>query len=539
MRHNKGEGRGIRLWAPWVVFTLVSAYTMIEQERAYSFQSDSLVLPYLLKDFRFYQVGLAYQHSSILKLPYFWLMGLVDTDFHVTLLLNAALPLAALILWVVLINRVVDRRYHPLVLGLVAALEVTSTSFAWTIAENSGRNIEFSLGLWFVFVARDKLMGVPLSQSYVRVLILSSVLYALVVAGDSYMLVTSTAPLVIAIIVCWLQRPAWGRRVALTLGYVVGVGLLGLALRWALNATGVVVLSHAYQSPFRIIPVGQFLPDLGLATQQMLSMGGGSIFGHRPDAAGAVAFVNLMFLLVGIFALLGMIFRSLRSLGAPERDPDAGRHFIYLYLGFTAVATFFGYVFSGLASQGADRYLTLFPLLTIVGVVTCVRHFYADHTGLRVALTAVSILEILIFLPTASGAYSDLLHAEESSVAPSVAEVTYLRDANVKVLLTGYWLAYPLRRMTNDRVLALPMFSCNQPYSFNARRDWYRPSDGPITTALMVDRSYAAENPFAQCGNDELRYIYGPPTTVETFGPQSIWLYHHDVRSRLLPSSAD
>jgi hypothetical protein len=154
----KNQGK-LRL-ALLAVLLAVTVYTSVCASIFIANNSDAVVYPYLFMD----GIGgsdmvVPGKHANILKYPLFWLQSVLPYNYETLMVVNVLLVVATVFGWLFLLMRIVDRKYHDVLIAGLILLLISSQSFNTEIIYNTVRNIEYPIALAFIMATAHILLG--------------------------------------------------------------------------------------------------------------------------------------------------------------------------------------------------------------------------------------------------------------------------------------------------------------------------------------------------------------------------------------------
>lgn len=528
----------------------VTAYTAFNASNYYSTSSDAIVDTYLFgHGFKLHQVILPIEHSNILKIPLFYIQGHLPYHYTSFMLVNMGLVMLTIGLWTFLLIKLFGRKYEIPIIILMSVLMLTSFIFDIYIVETTIRNIEYPIALWFIFIINRLLKNHKNSLRQITLTIISSLLFSLVLAGDNLFYYAILLPILLVIIWCWVQSKKFNVGMVRAAGLVIATIVVAKAIKFIASASGLVIFSNLGLSNHTatILHYNAFFPSIGIAIQQLLQVQGSNIFGKAISLHSIYLFFNLIILIIGAIGLLLIIIKSSVKYRRQKTINDSN-DFILTVLAVSFFIIFFVYIISGqvatvnngvVTDLGQSRYLTIMPLISIVGFIWILRTYYANHKQLLYTFLVLLLIGLVFALKPINSQYSADTQ-QSNQFRASLADIsTILEQNHVKDALTGYWYGASLRFWSHDKIGFSPIANCNTPYAINARNDWFT-SNSNIKTALVIDHT-GPDAPFWVCTNSQLINIYGQP--IKKFlaigsKPNTyvhIWIYNYDVREHLLP----
>jgi hypothetical protein len=518
----------------------------------FSVNSDAQIYPYLFHHLSAHDFIIPGNHSLFLKWPLFFLQASLPFNFLTFTTVNIGLFLATIAGWAALLIYLFGRRYLGLICLLLSALTVTSVAFPDNMVETTIRNIEYPIALAFVLLVHNILKGAHWGRLRIVLAAILSILFTAAVAGDSLLLAAFVVPVLLSIFLYWFQSGRWNRRLTTALSLVTGVALVSFGARSFTEWTGFVSLYFDPSFKNTIQPIDQFGPSVAHALSDLLTLYGANIFGRDIAVHNAIYFVNFAVLMLGLVGLFVAMIRVIKRYRSETASIVASQSFIMLTLGLSFITTFFSYALSGLVlhrtatdsfvSAENRRYLTLLPLLAIIGILYLVQlHGKKSHLR-RIASVSTGI----IFLALIVSSHSIRVEHHQQAIAVAAQHQTF--DAIIKVaeenhanlVVGGYTDSINSRFWSHDKLFSISVSNCNyaQP-GFNTRYSWYT-NHHVAVSAIVVDRAGFDESYWASCSDDRIESIYGIPAKKIPIANGSapstmtVWVYNYDVRQKII-----
>ena len=162
-------------------------YAGLKTSDYFSTNSDALIATQQFSDgVRGNTVALPGDHSNILMVPLLYAQGHLPYHHKSFTAANTALILFTIVAWAVLLVKLFGRAYAVPILLVLSSLEFTSVTFNLSIGNTTFRNIAYPIALAFVMVVGRLINGKRYSRRQLVGLVTVSVLFCLVLAGDSF-----------------------------------------------------------------------------------------------------------------------------------------------------------------------------------------------------------------------------------------------------------------------------------------------------------------------------------------------------------------
>jgi hypothetical protein len=530
------------------LLAVTTSYAAFHTSNYFSTDSDAMIATQQFSSgLRGHPVTLPGDHSNLLLIPLFYIQGHLPYNYTSFTLVNIGLVLATIGAWAFLLIKLFGRKYEIPILILLSSLVFTSVTFNLNIGYTTIRNIEYPIALWFVFIVNRLLKNLRYSRRQLVFAAIGSILFCLVLAGDSLFNYAILMPLLLVIAWYWVQSREFtlsmAKAVCLTIGVFIGAALVKVLL----SASGVVILSSAVLGAHSILPYDYLLPSIGIAIRQLMELQGGFVFGQTVSLHNLAIFINFGVLAVGIIGLILILVKANHSYRDKKELTD--NNFILVTMAVSFFMIFFVYIFSGyvvtlsngqLVSLLATRYISFLPLISLIGFIWLIKNYYREHVALLFIIFTVVLVGIVTSYPNVRSAYK-----LDTQLAPTPSRtsvnniISILKRNNVHEVLTDYWYGPPIRFWSRNSISFALQVGCNQPMPFSAREDWFTPQTN-IKSALIIDRGGLFFTNWS-CSDDQLRQIYGNPSKeLEVAGITpgthvDIWIYNYDVRQHLLP----
>ncbi len=532
---------------PAFLLLVAVVYSSWHANLFYSNIQDAILYPYLFSHYHLHDIIVPAQHANILKFPLFWLQSVLPYNYTTLTIVDIGLAIVSIAWWAILLVVIFGRRYAPVICSLLFGVVIASVSLSNNFVETSIRNIEYPIGLSFILIISVLLKKARFTRKEVILGGIISLLFALSVAGDNLILTSFSVPLLAILGLYWLQTGNHSKQWLRAVGLVVLVSLGGLIIRKLVFLSGVV--TGYYNMGFHIVPIHSFAPSLGHATSQLLNLSGGSITSQALSPGLLLYMLNLLALIVGIgglvFALIHATKRFYR--GKTMVGDDS---FLWAALATSFFATFATYIFSNLVvtetasgtfvDSSQIRYISLMPLLVVVGVAVLLKHFYAKRSDLRVAVVVIFMVAAVFAIPVVRNNWvgSDQTAHNTRTVINNV--VREAKQDNVQAIVSGDTLGATVRFWSHNTIQYVSIIDCNQPFQINTRLSWRKPATGVTNTALVIDTTGVDALYWQSCQLQSLQGIYGQPAAIKYVAnpmgtqPIQMWIYHYDIRQKLI-----
>ncbi len=530
-----------------MILLLTTIYAAFNTSNYFSTNSDALIATHQFSHgVNGNTVALPGSHANILMIPVLYLQGHLPYRYKSFTALNIILILSTVLAWAFLMVKLFGREYEIPIVLLLSSLLFASATFNIGIGNTTFRNIALPLSLWFIFIIRDVLIGASTSRKHFYGSLVGSILFCLLLAGDSFFMYSTLLPILVVMVWYWFQShkftPSMWKAVTLIAAVVIGAKLIKLVLA----ASHMIYFDYTFLNKPTVLPYEHFWASVQVTIRQLMELQGGFIFGLRVDLGSMLAFLNLMILMVGVAGLIIILVRTNRHFKT-KKNISVKNDFIIATLAVSYFAILAEYILSGYAVADLGngrivdfmntRYLTLLPLITLIGFVWVLIRYYKRYIMI---LCSVLVVGIITYYPTISSMYRIQGQIKPVPSKTSINQIIgYLSANKVDTVITDFWYGPPLRFWSSDRIHYAPLIKCNKPIPFDSRQDWYVARKG-IKTALIIDRG-GLNFGYWSCTDQDLIRMYGEPaskTEAEGIGtnePIKIWIYNYDIRERVAP----
>lgn len=508
--------------------------------------SDALIYPYLFEDLSLNDLSLPAEHSNVVKFPLFFVQALIpynDTTFSVV---SIGLFMVTIFVWLALLVWLFGKKYIGLISVLLTAILLGSPSLDSQLFGTTIRNVEYPIALAFlVFIAKLAFLKGRLSRLHLVSGIAISILYALTIAGDTLIMYQTSGAIAMVLLISWLKGSLTNKSLGLVAAVLLGATLLGVACRTALVTIGVMDIADNLGTTMQVVPLDRLAPSITTTAKQTMDMFGGNIFGSTISLQNSLVFLNFGLLLITLWVFTAKLRGiATKTLWRPDRNPAL--EFIILASSAAFFITILIYIISDQAvvtgengayvAAGRERYLTLLPLLAVIGLVYSLK----STTINRLKNPALIILAVLCVLILSHSSISVKQHSNDQSAADyrqSIKQVAdQLKARNVKVFGTGYWYGASVKFNSSKSIDFVSVHCFKMSPEYNTRYSWYAADPSIKKSALVIDRT-GPDKPYWPCSDAEIEGIYGRPTQKQQLKgkhPLSIWFYNYDIRTKTI-----
>lgn len=328
-------------------------------------------------------------------------------------------------------------------------------------------------------------------------------------------------------VVLWRMRNPPAQRVAVFCAAVCAAGIVGAQL-----LDHVMRSQHVASQPFPIsfVSPAAILSNLQTTVVSLAALGGGSFFGAPVSGTALLIFAVGIAALLGVLAVLRLIWRYALSLGEQTSAPVALREFYVSFWALVVSLSLAAYVLSGLpVAEGDVRYLP-----GVYAGVAALLPLLAGRLFVRRAAIAFAVGVFAVLIATnhlVEGASGIGAGVEAGVPTPSVA-YEILGFVGAKHAYRGYAPYYVAPVVTWETRAALKAYAvepCGSglcPFPFNQSSTWYRPTPGART--FLIADSVELPGNFAGAPS-----TLGPPVATATFGEYTVYVYGYDIAAKL------
>lgn len=537
------------LVASITLLLLTTVYAAVNTSSYFSTNSDAIIATQQFsKGVPGNTIALPGSHSNILMMPLLYVQGHLPYHYKSFVALNALLVLTTISAWALLLIKLFGRKYEVPVLVLLSSLLFASVTFNIGIGNTTFRNLGIPIALGFVFIVNALLQKSKFSRNEKLAMGVGSLLFCVLLAGDSFFIFSIVGPLVFVIFWYWFQSKKFTVNMGRVLGLVAGIVVGSVIIKWVFAALKLVYFDYVFLGKPTVVSYENLGPSLQVTLRQLVELQGGTIFGEVVSIKQLLAFINLGILIIGFVGLTLILVQAGKAYRA-SKQLAKNNEFVIVVLAASYFAVLLDYVLSGYAVIKMPdghiidfmntRYLTLLPLITIASFIWVLQRYYSE-LRYGVMLCMILVVGIIAYHPTVKTAYA---LQNQNKPVPSKASVDeligYLTANHIDEIVTDFWYGPPIRFWSSDKIQYAPVITCKYPIPFDSRADWYQPVKGK-KTALIIDRG-GLNFGYWSCTDDELKQIYGEPAAqTEAAGIHpgeivKVWVYDYDVRERLAP----
>jgi hypothetical protein len=535
--------------APSLILLVVMVYGAWYANLSNTVNSDHIIYPLLFKDVTRYDLVALANHANFLKFPLYFFQSLIPYNIYTASIVNIGLFIVTIGSWAMLLVYVFGKRYLTAIFLTTSAVILGAILLDYELLGPAIRNVEYPIAFAFIVSVAKFASTKSLSKAWRGILIGSTLIYAVSVAGDSLLLYALTVPLVISLLF-FTYRSSKGtqkrRRLMLALAITIGSTLLSYVIRWFVQVTGITLLYKDPTNKLYSLPFDHLFPSISLSIEQLLGLFGANIFGQPIGPGLALPFVNFSLLIAGLIGLVLIVRNAYINPQNKKYFRASNQALILTTLVLAFCTTTFAYIFLDLVvsvdatgkfvTAGQDRYLTLLPLIVLTGLAYLFTQ-YPKKIYNKIVYGAIIIGMSLSFV--------SLHHARESAYTSYGVSMRWtlnqlssiLKQNKVDLLVAGYWYAAPVSFYSQGTKF-VSITNCNQPApDFNIRKSFYKPDNSVHTSALIIDKQ-GMDGRFWNCSDGQLTAIYGSPIKkVVVGGPDGtsldVLIYNYDVRNKI------
>jgi hypothetical protein len=327
--------------------------------------------------------------------------------------------------------------------------------------------------------------------------------------------------LAVAGAVAWWRHPGYAQRqLAVFCVVVCGASIVGAQLLDDLMRS-----EHVIASAFPISFLGStaIFSKLETTIVAFAGLGGGEFFGRPAAGTSLLVFVLAVLAIVGLLAVLGLVWRYAKSLEQRGSSTMTSPQDIYVafWIG-VLVLSLAAYVFTSIGVEGANRFLpgayagtaALLPVLLA-----------ARQRVLRRALLVGGVALFAILIAT-----SHLIEGPVTGNGPSRSEayqmLDFVRAEHADHGYAAYEIAPVATTQTHAALKVYAAFACNGtlfPGGLSEISTWYQPKPGTRSFIITQAGTPLASNP----------PVLGTPLATASYGPYTVYVYGHDIATNL------
>jgi hypothetical protein len=524
------------------LFLVTTIYAGFQASNTYSTDSNAIILTQQFSKDASYPAIVPGPHATLLIIPLVFIQGHLPYHYASFTIVNIGLILITMTAWAFLLIKLFGRKYEVPILIFLSSLIFTSIAFSLSLGYTTIRNIEYPIVLWFVMIISGLIKGREYTKKQLILPVIGSVLFSIVLAGDSFFNYAILLPLLVVIAWYWVQSKEFTVRMAKAIGLMVAVVIGAKALKFVLETAHIIHFDYTYWGPNVLLPTAKLWQSMAVALQQVLDLHGAAIFGKVVFYHNLSLFINFGLVIAGLVSMFFILaeanqnYRIKKGLG----DDITNNSFVFTVMAVSYFVVFFIYSLSGYAiatlpnGQIIDdhnaRYISLMPLISVIGLMWLLKKYYPKHFAFQSILCIVLILGIATSYTAISRTYAD--RSAQLELAPSRSTVDSLVDIlkqnNVKKVTADYWYGPVIRFWSNKTIGLAQQVGCAPPI-LAATASQFTHQKG-INTALIIDRG-GLNYGYWTCTDDEIRAGFGEPTKElqvpgAAAGTQvNIWIY--------------
>ncbi len=532
--------------ASFLALVITLTYTGWLSNLTASTDSDGLVNTYLFRDFMLQDMIVPGNHTIVMKWPLFAIQSIFTYNFLSYSLLNYALLFGTILGWLLGLTIIFGKKYFSIITILLVLLLLGSNTFSDLLIYGSLRNIEYPIGLFFIISLSVLLKKRQVTHKKALFLFLSALLLAFAIAGDSLMLISFIAPVIVITATYWIKGGSIDRRLVHVLAVVVVTVLISFLIKKIIAVTGLGILHYDEALKPVVIQFELFWPSLAYAFEQLFIVADSSISGRPISADQLLFFFKFAILCIGLIGIFVTVAAWVRKKPTEMLEME---NFTQVTLALAFIATLASYVLldftytlredGELVSSGNLRYLELLPLILVGGVVSLYKLLPHSRQAATLGLFILgSIASIGLSVNTIKADYYNQQAEANNKISRQQKIGNVLKENNVQYFASGYWDGAATKFWTSEDIMYTSISSCNYTGpDFNTRKSWANNDTRYKTTALVVDRHDNSAS-YWLCTDEQITQIYGQPLKkVASDGTDEssiIWIYDYDIRTKFI-----
>lgn len=516
-----------------------TVYAGYQASNTYSTDSNAVILTQQFSKGISFPVVLPGPHATLIIIPLIYLQGHLPYHYTSFTIVNIGLVLVTMVAWAFLLIKLFGRRYEIPILILLSSLIFTAVAFSLSIGYTTIRNIEYPIALWFVMIIAGLLKGLRYSRKQLALAAIGSILFSIVLAGDSFFNYAIILPLLVVIAWYWVQSREFTMSMVKAIVLMAAVFVGADALKLVLSKAGIIHFDYSFWGPNVILSTDKVWQSVGVALQQLLQLHGAYIFGQVVNYHNVATFFNFGLVLASIVGL-GFILRNANRSYRNKEGLTSNNDFVFAVMAVSYFVAFIIYALSGYAiatlpsgqivSDQNARYISIMPFISVIALVWLLKNYYKRHIAFIAIICAVLVVGIATSHSAVSAAYSQ--RTDQLELAPSRTSINnligILKNNDVTEVSADYWYGPIIRFWSNSTIGLAQQVGCSPPVlSTNANEFIHQKG---INTALVIDRG-GLNYDFWTCTDPQLLQFYGTPTKefqVQGAAPNTlteIWIY--------------
>jgi hypothetical protein len=239
-------------------------------------------------------------------------------------------------------------------------------------------------------------------------------------------------------------------------------------------------------------------------------------------------------------ALVLILMRAGKSYRAKKGLAD--QDFVLAVMAISYFVVFLIYVLSGfviahsptgqIISDQNTRYISLLPLISVIGLVWLLKNYYKDHRVFTALLIIVLLSGIAISRVPVRTAYNS--NSQQLELTPTRTNVnnliSILKTNHVSTVLSDYWYGPVIAFWSNSTINIAAQEGCSLPLPSSSFAEYHYTHQKGMKAALIIDRG-GLNYGYWTCTNAQIAHIYGTPSKkVQISGAAldttvNIWIY--------------
>ncbi|MCW3002029.1 MAG: hypothetical protein JWQ20_1327 [Conexibacter sp.] len=355
---------------------------------------------------------------------------------------------------------------------------------------------------------------------------------------DRLLLLTGILPFALAPLVAWwLTGQAAYRRLA----------IFAVVVSAAATAGGELLTSAMHHDDILPLPsfilrfaaAGELIPHVQTLLDSLAYLGGGGFFSEDIDGKGLIDLVSGGTVILGLVAVLIAAGRWTRrrlaepvaTPGAPEPSPvERSRTLFILFWSLSLVVTVLAFIVTSVpVDTGSSRYV----VIAFIAMAVLLPPLAQQAPRAR-PLLVVGLLAFVVSVVGRHVVDGVEVFGGGPSKADAGAVARYLRSQGLKTGYAGYQDAPVLTWASRGDLEVYPLYtdpSCTTgplcPFPLHTISSWYKPR--PNSRTFVIAHTPAS---YTQLGGPPPAGL-GTPVTSRPFGALVVYVYDHDVASKL------
>jgi hypothetical protein len=533
--------------ASYLLLNLLALYSAVNNNIVKMTDTDTVIFPYLYQHISLNDIIVPGKHSIIMELPLYALQAIFPYNVTTYSIVNIGLVVITLSLILYLATVIFGKKYAPLTAVLLGAVVLSSPTLTFGLLGDSYRNIQYPIGLAFIILVAQIIHNRRLSRKYIIGAVFLCLIVAANIAGDALFTISFLIPALLASLLFILREWVVKKPVLRSLAIIGTTLFLGYLIKAVASLMNLVIYYNDASFEARSIPYDHIGPSISTALRQLLDQHGSSIFGISPLIHSyAVVFFCFALLSLGLLGFALSFFPHTNNHIAKKTNST---ELIIQMVALSYICVLGSYIFADqvvrtgsdgvITSADQGRYLTLLPILSVIGFIYLVTRI--NRKGLSNILAASGVIMMALSVPYIRNTQNARVEAN-SAIKNSIQNVASLTDKEkIDLIVSGYWYGATTKLFSDGKVDFASISSCNVPQpKFNIRKSWYTPDFQVDRSALVIDH-YGPDKEYWECSDEQLEAIYGKPSSIKVVygldghssSPIRVWIYDYDIRTKL------